>query len=60
MKVHKNTRRPAVTYDRPFFFISPVLAMGIQMKIINKNIGDFNYGNERHLEQNVEPRGTFS
>ena len=26
----------------------------------NKNIGDINYGNEGHFEQNVEPRGTFS
>ena len=25
----------------------------------NKNIGDINYGNEGHFEQNVEPRGTF-
>ena len=26
----------------------------------NKNIGDINYGNEGHFEQNVEPRGTDS
>ena len=32
----------------------------LQRKIKIKNIGDINYGNEGHFEQNVEPRGTFS
>ena len=32
----------------------------LQRKIKTKNIGDINYGNEGHFEQNVEPRGTFS
>ena len=42
------------------FMISIYLLPVLQRKIKTKNIGDINYGNEGHFEQNVEPRGTFS
>ena len=42
------------------FMISIYLLPDLQRKIKTKNIGDINYGNEGHFEQNVEPRGTFS
>lgn len=46
--------RPAVTYDRSFFHIRPVFdeygGLVNDKKIIIKNIGDLNYGNEGHFE----------
>ena len=42
-----------------FFHICLVLGKLIKERK-NKNIGDLNYGNEGHLEQNVESRGTFT